>query len=293
VTTLFDPAEAPPFIRQDGWDKVTGAGRYAADMTVTGMLHGAFRTAGVPHARIRRIDASRARALPGVRAVITADDVPDVRYGAYLQDRVLFARDVVRWEGDLMAAVAATSPELAAEAAGLIEVDFEPLPAVVDMEVATAPATPLIHPDWASYEGDAELVREGNLASRSTIVKGDAARGMAEADVVVRGRYVADGSHAVPIEPRAIRPNGRATTSRSGRRRRSRSGCARVSPRPSVSPSTRSASSFRTSGAASVPSASWGLKPRWPPSLVPPAGRSSWSSPDATSSCCPITGASG
>jgi CO/xanthine dehydrogenase Mo-binding subunit len=197
-------AERPALIRQDGYDKVTGAGRYTADMTMTGMLHGAFRTAGTPHARILRVDTARARALPGVHAVITTADVPLVRYGAYLEDRVLFAADRVRWEGDLIAAVAAATPEIAAEAAALIDVDLEPLPAIVDMEAATAQGTPLIHPDWASYEGDDELVRDGNLASRSTIVKGDAAAAMADADVVVRGRYLADGSHAVPMEPRAI-----------------------------------------------------------------------------------------
>jgi CO/xanthine dehydrogenase Mo-binding subunit len=204
VTVTFDPAAAPAFLRQDGHDKVTGAGRYTADMTVTGMLHGAFRTAGVSHARIRGIDTERARALPGVRAIVTAADVPDVRYGAYLQDRSLFARDVVRWEGDLIAAVAATTAEIAAEAAALIDVDLEPLAAVVDLEAATNAGTPIIHADWTSYSGDDELVRDGNLASRSTIVKGDVERAMAEADVVVRDRYVADGSHAVPIEPRAI-----------------------------------------------------------------------------------------
>jgi CO/xanthine dehydrogenase Mo-binding subunit len=205
VATPLDPAAASPtFVRQDGWDKVTGSGRYAADMTITGMLHGAFRTAGVSHARIRRIDTHKARRVPGVHAVVTSADVPDVRYGAYLQDRVLFARDVVRWEGDLIAAVAATSAETAAQAAALIDIDLELLPPVVDLEAATRSGATLVHEGWTAYDGDENLVREGNLASRSTIVKGDAARGMAESDVVVRGRYVADGSHAVPIEPRAI-----------------------------------------------------------------------------------------
>jgi CO/xanthine dehydrogenase Mo-binding subunit len=195
---------APTLIRQDGRDKVTGSGRYAADMTVTGMLHGAFRAAAVSHARIRRIDATAARALPGVHAVITAADVPEVRYGAFVKDRTLFARDVVRWEGELIAAVAAASPEIAARAAALIEVDLEPLPAVTDLEAAIRPDGPLVHDEWASYEVDENVVRERNVASHSTIVKGDATAGMADADIVVKGRYIADGSHAVPIEPRAI-----------------------------------------------------------------------------------------
>jgi CO/xanthine dehydrogenase Mo-binding subunit len=195
---------APTLIRQDGRDKVTGSGRYAADLTMTGMLHGALRVADIPHARIRRIDTTAARALPGVHAVITAADVPEVRYGAFLKDRTLFARDVVRWEGDLIAAVAAATPEIAAQAAALIDIDFEPLPALTDLEAAARPDAPLVHDAWATYETDENLARDRNVASRSTIVKGDAAAAMAGADVVVTGRYVADGSHAVPIEPRAI-----------------------------------------------------------------------------------------
>jgi CO/xanthine dehydrogenase Mo-binding subunit len=195
---------APALIRQDGRDKVTGSGRYAADLTLTGMLHAAFRIADVPHARIRSIDTAAARALPGVHAIITAADVPEVRYGAFLKDRTLFARDVVRWEGELIAAVAATSPEIAARAAARIDIDLELLPAVTDLEVAIRPGARLVHAGWASYEADENLVRDGNVASRSTIVKGDAGAGMAGADFVVTDRYVADGSHAVPIEPRAI-----------------------------------------------------------------------------------------
>jgi CO/xanthine dehydrogenase Mo-binding subunit len=194
----------PTLIRQDGLDKVTGTGRYAADLTVTGMLHGAFRMSSHSHARIRRLDATAARALPGVHAVITAADVPEVRYGAFVRDRTLFAKEVVRWEGELIAAVAAATPEIAARAAAMIEIDFEPLPALTDLEAAARSDAPLVHADWGTYEVDDNVVRDGNVASRSTIVKGDAAAGMAEADFVVKDRYVADGSHAVPIEPRAL-----------------------------------------------------------------------------------------
>ena len=101
------------YIRADGLPKVTGQARYAADLAMPGMLHAAFLYAGVPSARIRRLDTSAARALPGVLAVITAADVPEVRYGAAVHDRSLFARDVVRFEGEILAAVAALTPELA------------------------------------------------------------------------------------------------------------------------------------------------------------------------------------
>ena len=191
-------------IRQDGREKVTGAGRYTADLTMTGLLHGCFRFAGIAHARITRLDTARARALPGVFAVITQDDVPDVRHGAFVKDRTLFARDVVRWEGEAIAAVAALTPEIARAAADLIDVDFEPLPVLTDLEAAIAPGAPLVHEGWGGYEADENLVREGNEASRSSIVKGDVDAAMAAAEVVVTGRYLADGSQAAPIEPRAV-----------------------------------------------------------------------------------------
>src|SRR5436190_17592936 len=167
-------ASAPPrFVRADGPDKVTGSGRYTADLTLTGMLAAKFRYADIAHARIIRLDVSAARALPGVFAVITADDVPDVRFGPFVQDRTLFARDVVRFEGEVVAAVAATTPEVAREAAELIHVDYEPLPVVSDVEAALADGATLVHEGWSGYSASEDVVRKDNDASRSTIVKGD------------------------------------------------------------------------------------------------------------------------
>ena len=111
---------AGTFIRPDGKEKVTGSGRYTADLNLTGQLHAKLRYADHPHARILRIDASKARALPGVLAVLTHEDVPDVLYGGMVQDRRLFAKERVRFEADVVAAVAALTPEIAAEAAALI-----------------------------------------------------------------------------------------------------------------------------------------------------------------------------
>jgi CO/xanthine dehydrogenase Mo-binding subunit len=192
------------FIRPDGKEKVTGAGRYTADLTVAGQLHARFRFADHPRARIVSIDASRARALPGVLAVLTHEDVPDVLYGQLVKDRRLFAKEEVRYEADVVAAVAALTPEIALEAVGLIDVEYEPLPAIADPEAALASDAPLVHENWQSYEAEDEMVRDGNVLGHSTIVKGDAAAAMAGADVVVKSRYVADGSHGVPIEPRAL-----------------------------------------------------------------------------------------
>jgi CO/xanthine dehydrogenase Mo-binding subunit len=192
------------FIRQDGKDKVTGHGRYTADLARTGMLHARFRYADHAHARIVRIDTERARALPGVFGVLTQDDVPDVRYGGFVEDRTLFARDVVRFEGEIVAAVAAHTAEIAAQAVELIEVEYEPLPAISDPEEALRDGAVLIHAGWESYDASEDVVRSGNDGSRSTIVKGDVEAALAESDFVVTERYVADMSHAVPIEPRAI-----------------------------------------------------------------------------------------
>jgi CO/xanthine dehydrogenase Mo-binding subunit len=197
-------AATQTFIRPDGKEKVTGAGRYTADLTVTGMAHARFRYADHAHARIRRIDTAKARALPGVVAVITQGDLPDVRFGGLTQDRTLFAKDVVRFEGEIVAGVAALTEAIAAEAAALIDVDYEPLAAITDFVAAMEPDAPLVHPDWASYERDENMVANGNTIAYHTIVKGDADAAMATADVVLKGRYESDASQGVPIEPRAV-----------------------------------------------------------------------------------------
>lgn len=196
--------EERSFRRQDGKDKVTGLGRYTADLGMTGLVHCKFRYAGVAHGRIRALDTAKAEALPGVFAVVTHADVPDVQHGGYIQDRRLFAKDYVRFEGEIIAAVAAATPEIAQAACDLIEVDLEPLPVVNDIEASLEPGAPLVHADWEGYGDAFDIVRAGNDACHTAIVHGDAAAGLAEADEVVRERYVADMQHAAPIEPRAV-----------------------------------------------------------------------------------------
>jgi CO/xanthine dehydrogenase Mo-binding subunit len=204
VTPTEAAAAETTFIRPDGHEKVNGTGRYTADLTMTGMAFARFRYADHPHAKVLRIDTSKARALPGVVAVVTQDDLPDVRFGGFVQDRTLFAKDVVRFEGEIVAGVAALSPETAERAAALIEVEYEPLPVVTDFVAAMEPGATLIHPDLAAYEKDENIVADGNTIAYHTIVKGDADAAMAEADVVVKGSYVSDASQGVPIEPRAV-----------------------------------------------------------------------------------------
>ena len=196
--------ERSQFIRPDGKEKVTGAGRYTADVNLTGQLYAKFRYADHPHARVISIDTAAAAALPGVSAVLTWEHVPDVRYGGYVKDRRLFAKEKVRWEGDIVAAVAARTPEIAAAAADLISVEYEVLPALPDFVANAAAGAPLVHEDWADYESDHDVGFTGNIMGHSSIVKGDADVAMAKADVVVKGRYIADASQGAPIEPRAI-----------------------------------------------------------------------------------------
>ena len=202
MTTVEQPRTQ--FVRPDGQEKVTGTGRYTADLTFTGEAHAAFRYADHPHARIVRVDATAARALPGVLAVLTHEEVPDVLYGGMVQDRRLFARDAVRFEGDIVAGVAALTPEIARQAAALVDIELEPLPVVSDFASALADDAALVHPGWESYEGDEALGRHGNLLGFSTVVKGDVDAALAAADVVVEGRYVTDPVQGVPIEPRAV-----------------------------------------------------------------------------------------
>lgn len=201
TATLSGP---PRFIRADGPDKVTGSGRYTADLTLTGMLAAKFRYADHPHARITRIDTTAARAIPGVFAVLTGDDVPDVRYGPFVQDRTLFANDVVRYDADVVAAVAAITPDVAARACAAIEVEYELLPVVNDIEAALDAESPLVHEGWADYGAEDGIIRDRNDAAFSSITKGDVDAGMAAADEIVTSRYVADASHGAPIEPRAV-----------------------------------------------------------------------------------------
>lgn len=200
----LEPAALPRFVRADGPDKVTGSGRYAADLSATGMAHAAFRYAGIAHARVVSLDTSVARAMPGVSAVLTSADVPDVLYSPVISDRRLFATDVVRFEGEILAAVAAQTVDQARAAADAIVVEYEELEPILDIERAIESDSPLVHTEWESYPVSGDTVRDRNVCSYSSIAKGNADEALASADHVVTSRYVADASHAVPIEPRAI-----------------------------------------------------------------------------------------
>ena len=168
-------------VRADGPEKVSGQARYTADLSMTGMLYAKFVYAGRPRARIVRVDPSAALALPGVLAVLTQDDVPDVRYGLFVKDRTLFAKDEVRFEAEVVAAVAALTPEIAGEAARRVIVDYEDLEPLLDVEAALASQAALVHEHWESYAASPGVDRARNDCGHMTSVRGDVEAGFAEA----------------------------------------------------------------------------------------------------------------
>ena len=202
---------ATPERRVEGHQKVTGAARFAADVTREGMLHAAFVGSPYAHARVTRIDAKAARAVPGVRAVITGADVRPARFGRRLQDWPVLAWDRVRFIGDRVAAVAADTLEAAEEAAALVEVDYEELPAVFDAEAALASDAPVLHPDAAEY---LLVTRRGEKVTRAPVPHpnvqghnrhehGDVDAGFARAARVFEHTFRAPPVHQAYIEPRA------------------------------------------------------------------------------------------
>ena len=188
--------------RMDGVGKVTGKHVYATDFRLPGMLFGKVLRSPRPHALIRRLDASRALAIPGVRAVITAADVPAVRYGQAVRDTSVFALDRVLFVGHAIAAVAATTLEIAERALGAIEVDYEDLPPVFDPE-ASLEADVLIHPQWENYTALPIINRSGNVSGRARIKVGDVDAAFAGAHRIYEHRFTTSIVHPGYTEPRA------------------------------------------------------------------------------------------
>jgi len=182
-----------PVPRPDARAKVTGEAIFAADLYFENMLHAKVLRSAYPHARILRIDVSKARALPGVVAVLTADDIPGVRtHGLLRADWPILCWEKVRYTGDALALVAAETEAIAEEALKLIEVDYEPLPGVFSPQEAMAPGAPLIHDDTP-----------GNLLKHIKVRKGDVEDGFAQADVVVEQEYHTPFIEHTFLEPEA------------------------------------------------------------------------------------------
>lgn len=196
-----DPAVAEPMKSisrsekvQDIVDRVTGRAKYTDDYVFPGMLHARTLRSKFPHAIVKSIDTSKARALPGVQAALTADDVPgeNIHGLIYLDWPVLVAPgEKARYMGDAIAIVAADNEDIAAKALDLIEVDYEPLPVVGDPVHARQPGAPLVHDER----------EDGNLLKHIKVRHGDIEQGFAEADVIVERTYHTPTTEHAFLEP--------------------------------------------------------------------------------------------
>ena len=192
--------------RPDALDKVTGRGVYADDLYVEGMLYARALRSQYPHARLLKVDAGKARQLPGVVKVLTADDIPGRKdCGVHEIDWPVLCYDKVRYVGDAVALVVAESEEIAERALALIEVAYEPLPVVTGPKEAAQPGAALVHERRAG----------GNLLAHFHLEHGDVAAGFAAADVVVEREYRTPTIEHAFIEPEAglavPSPDGRIT----------------------------------------------------------------------------------
>ena len=191
-------------VRGEGPDKVTGRTIYAADVSLPGMLWGKVLRSPFPHARIVSVDTAEAKAVPGVHAVITAADLPESLVGRRLRDMPVLAREVVRFVGEKVAAVAAETEEAAEEALLLIDVEYEELDAVFDAHEAMEPDAPTLHPEMSGYEGLPQPKSDiNNVFAHITWGQGDVDQGFAEADLVFEHTFNAQLMHQAYIEPHA------------------------------------------------------------------------------------------
>ena len=190
--------------RAEGPEKVTGKAVYPADVNPPGTLVGKVLRSPYAYARITSIDASAARRLPGVHAVLTGLDIPDVLIGRMLRDMPILARDVVRFAGQKVAAVAADDADIAEEALSLIDVQYEELTPVLDPLEAIRPDAPTLHPHFSSYVGRSNRPQEHpNIVDHNAWKTGDVERGFAEADYVFEHTFRTPHQHQAYIEPHA------------------------------------------------------------------------------------------
>ena len=189
--------------RVDSVEKVTGGAVYGVDVQIPGALHGAVLRSPYPHARIVAIDAGAAQAAPGVEVVVAGRDFP-LLFGAAIRDQPFLAIDRVRYVGEPVVAVAAITEAAAQEALDLIRVDYEELPAVVDMRLALAADAPLVHPEMDLYErGSHQIVPHTNINTLYRYQRGDVEAGFAAADLVVEGEYTAHALSHMALEVHA------------------------------------------------------------------------------------------
>jgi CO/xanthine dehydrogenase Mo-binding subunit len=189
--------------RPDGLDKVTGRAMFGADMRAPGMLVGRILRSPHAHARIRGIDVSKAAALPGVKAIVTSQDfgTEDESLRDVLHN--VMARGKALYDGHAVAAVAATSAAVARAALRLIEVDYEVLRHVTDVDEAMRPDAPILHDHIVTGGVEPAPDKPSNIVSRCEFGHGDVEKGFAEADVVVEHEFKTAATHQGYIEPHA------------------------------------------------------------------------------------------
>jgi CO/xanthine dehydrogenase Mo-binding subunit len=188
--------------RIDGVEKTAGRAAYAADIWLPDLLWGSALRSPLAHAKILHVDVTRARALRGVMAVLTATDLPEIRLGRQIKDLPLLARDKVRFIGEKVAVVAAEDKDVAEEALSLIEVEYEELPVITDPLMALEDDAPAIHETPAAYEGASASSRK-NVVSVTERSKGDVVTALRNADLVFRHTFRTPAVHQAYIEPHA------------------------------------------------------------------------------------------
>ncbi|GAI77415.1 unnamed protein product, partial [marine sediment metagenome] len=187
--------------RVDAFQKVTGETKFTGDLKFPNMLYGKILRSPYPHAKILRIDRSKAEKLPGVHAVLCGDDLPLFYYGPWLLDQTLFARGKVRYIGQEVAAVAAETPEIAEEALELIKVDYQELPAVFDPLEAMKDDAIIIHEKAEEYESLNPMAIKGNINSHVSFFHGDVEKSFEESDVVIEETFTTPVQYQAYLEP--------------------------------------------------------------------------------------------
>ncbi len=178
-----------PILRIDALSKVTGDAKFTEDLKFPGILYGKILRSPYAHARILKIDKSEAEKLAGVHAVVCGDDFPLIRFGPWLMDQTLFAREKVRYVGEEVAAVAADTPKIAEEALELIQVDYEELPTVFDPIEAMKDDAVIIHEKLTEYKSLYPMEARGNILSHVSFYRGDAEKSFAESDIVIEETF--------------------------------------------------------------------------------------------------------
>ena len=196
-----------PVGRAEGPAKVTGQAIYPADVNLPGILVGKCLRSPFPYARIVSIDpdsVAAARRLPGVHAVLTADDIPPHLVGRMLRDLPILAREVVRFAGQKVVAVAAEDDDIAEEALNLIEIEYEELDPILDPLDAIKPGATVLHPEFSGYVGIPDYPQEHpNMAGHGSWKRGDVEQGFAEADLIFEHTFRTNHQHQAYIEPHA------------------------------------------------------------------------------------------